>query len=126
MGVAAMPHSNIVSGTRSRARSLRHNTTEAEKALWRELRRMKGRGFHFRRQTPVGPYVTDFACLSKRLVVEIDGGQHGCDLQKNRDDVRTRWLESQGFRVARFWNHDVLADPQAVAGTLLNLLEAER
>jgi very-short-patch-repair endonuclease len=121
-----MPHTDIASRTRRRARSLRHNTTDAEMALWRELRRMKALGFHFRRQTPVGPYVADFACLSKRLVVEIDGGQHGSGARKKLDEIRTRWLDSQGFRVVRFWNHDVLADPRTVAGALLNELEAER
>ena len=97
---------------RERARTLRRNPTEAERALWRHLRLRQLDGYKFRRQQPLGPYILDFICLEKRLIVELDGGQHA--EQVVADAERTAWLEGQGFRVLRFWNHDVLKDIQAV------------
>jgi very-short-patch-repair endonuclease len=64
-------------------------------------------GSHFRQQVPIGPYVADFACMAARLIIEIDGSQHGLDSGMRRDAQRTRWLEQQGYRVIRFWNNDV-------------------
>jgi len=93
---------------RATARRLRANQTGAEMALWRELRKLETKGTHFRRQVPVGPYVADFACLASRLVIELDGSQHGEKLNKVRDEARTRWLESEGYRVLRFWNNDLI------------------
>jgi very-short-patch-repair endonuclease len=89
-----------------RARQLRKNPTEAERLLWRELRLWRIDGFKFRRQQPLGPFIVDFVCLERRLVVEIDGGQHA--QQGNYDNQRDGWLRDQGFVVLRFWNHDVL------------------
>lgn len=63
-------------------------------------------GYRFRRQVPIGPYVVDFACLKAHLVIEVDGGQHAQAVE--RDDQRTAWLASRGFRVLRFWDNDVL------------------
>jgi very-short-patch-repair endonuclease len=71
---------------------------------------------HFRRQVPIGPYVVDFACFAKRLLVELDGGQHA--READRDAVRTSWLESRGFRVLRFWNNDALANTEGVVETI--------
>jgi very-short-patch-repair endonuclease len=103
-----------------RARQLRKDMTDAERALWMRLRRRQLLGMKFRRQQPLGAYIVDFVCLEKKLVVEVDGGQHA-DRQEY-DAQRTRWLEEQGFRVMRFWNHQVLTEPdsviQAVADTL--------
>ena len=90
---------------RDRARELRRHMTDAERTLWRCLRLRQLEGFRFRRQLPVGPYIVDFACLRTRLVVEVDGGQHA---EMSADDVRTRYLESCGFIVLRFWNDEVL------------------
>lgn len=95
-----------------RARQLRSNTTEAETKLWSVLRRRQLDGLRFRRQVPLGRYVVDFACYSERLVIEVDGGQHG--ERKPADDLRTHWLESQGYRVVRFWNNEVLENPDGV------------
>jgi very-short-patch-repair endonuclease len=78
-------------GTVKRARKLRRQMTEAEKLLWSRIRRDQIDGLPFRKQVPIGPYVTDFACLPIKLVIEVDGGQH--DAQKARDDARTAWLE---------------------------------
>jgi|SRR5436309_10979997 len=94
------------------ARALRKNPTEAEQALWSHLRIKQMEGNRFRRQQPIGPYVVDFVCFEKKLVVELDGGQHA--EQSAYDAERTTWLESQGFRVLRFWNHQVLREIEAV------------
>jgi very-short-patch-repair endonuclease len=91
-----------------RARQLRQNLTDAERLVWARLRGRRFAGYKFRRQIPLGKYILDFVCFDQRLIIELDGGQH--TLQKEYDDVRTAWLESQGFRVLRFWNHDVLED----------------
>jgi very-short-patch-repair endonuclease len=100
-----------------RARSLRRNPTDAERKLWQALRRKQVEGFRFRRQHPIGPYVVDLVCLSEKLVIEVDGGQHASQLE--RDTQRTRWLESRGYRVLRFWNHDVLRNTRGVVETIL-------
>lgn len=93
-----------------RARFLRRNMTDAERRLWRNLRR-RLLGVHFRRQVPMGCYIVDFACLSRHIVIEVDGGQH---LQSETDALRDRWLRSQGFQVLRFWNHEVLKNMEGV------------
>ena len=74
--------------------------------LWRHLRFRQIDGFKFRRQRPIGPYIVDFVCLEKKLIIELDGGQHA--EQKQYDARRDSWLTSQGYEVLRFWNHDVL------------------
>ncbi len=96
----------IDSFPRQTARRLRANATNAEEILWRQLRRSPVLGTHFRRQVPIGPYVADFACMAARLVVEVDGSQHGEASGAERDQARTSWLESAGYRVLRFWNND--------------------
>jgi very-short-patch-repair endonuclease len=94
----------------ARARELRRTMTDAQRRLWRHLRR-HFLGVHFRRQVPIGPYIVDFACLGQRLVVEVDGGQH---LASAEDKVRDRWLRERGYRVLRFWNHEVLKNTEGV------------
>ncbi|HEU4839432.1 MAG TPA: DUF559 domain-containing protein, partial [Micavibrio sp.] len=91
-----------------RARKLRKNTTEAEQKLWHELRDRRFFNLKFKRQHPVSPYIVDFCCLEKGIIVELDGGQHV--EQEDYDRKRTEFLEAQGFRVVRFWNNDVLAN----------------
>src|SRR5438132_1340293 len=98
------------------ARRLRRNLTDAERSLWQNLRDRQLDGVKFRRQHPVGPYVLDFFCEAHKLAIELDGGQHAETLQ--RDSVRSEWLESQGLRVIRFWNNDVLANLPAVLETI--------
>ncbi len=100
----------------STARRLRKNPTEAERLLWRHLRLRQLGGWKFRRQQPVGPYIVDFVCLEKRLIVEVDGGQHAAQVDK--DAQRAAWLEAEGFRVLRFWNTEVLRDREAVQETI--------
>ncbi|MCB1413235.1 MAG: endonuclease domain-containing protein [Xanthobacteraceae bacterium] len=99
---------------RRSARRLRLDGTGAEAILWHHLRRLQIKGSHFRRQVVIAPYIADFACLSMRLVVEVDGSQHGTDDGRSRDAVRTRWLNSEGYRVLRFWNNDVMSRTRSV------------
>lgn len=106
---------------RIKAKELRNNPTDAELKLWRYLRHRRIGGQKFRRQHPVGPYVLDFACLEKGLIVEVDGGQHG--ERAAYDSERTAWLESRGFRVLRFWNNEVLRDVETVLDLIVEALE---
>ncbi len=98
------------------ARRLRGDMTEAEKRIWYLLRRRQFGGLNFRRQAPIDPYIVDFACLSIRLVIELDGGQH--DANAEADARRTAWLESQGYRVLRFWNNEVFENLDGVLHTI--------
>ena len=104
------------------ARSLRKNPTEAERLLWRHLRLHQLGGWKFRRQQPVRTYIVDFVCLEKRLIVEVDGGQHAAQMEQ--DAQRAAWLEAEGFRVLRFWNTEVLRDTTAVQETIRAALDA--
>jgi very-short-patch-repair endonuclease len=105
--------------TSGHARSLRKQTTDPERLLWRTLREFKQAGLHFRRQVPIGNYVADFACHRAKVIVELDGSQHGEDDHLEYDSQRTNFLKSRGYRVLRFWNAEVLADPQTVADFIL-------
>ncbi|WP_374382925.1 endonuclease domain-containing protein [Thermomonas sp.] len=102
------------------ARRLRRGQSDAEAGLWAALRSRGLMDCKFRRQVPIGPYVVDFVCLSKRLVVEIDGGQHA--LQGARDAGRTAFLAERGYRVLRFWNNDVLMQRGAVLQAIAQAL----
>ena len=90
--------------------------------LWLKLRDCRLSGFKFARQHPVGPYVVDFICRDKKLVVEVDCGQHADNV---RDRIRDDNLAAQGFRVLRFWNTDVLSNMDGVLATILSALEIE-
>lgn len=96
----------------TRSRKLRSTLTDAEQLLWRHLRQKQMAGIKFRRQHPVGPYVIDFACLSAKLAIEIDGGQHA--EMKSKDTRRDAFLIQKGFRVLRFWNNEVLGNIEGV------------
>jgi very-short-patch-repair endonuclease len=104
----------------TRARELRRDMTEAEKKLWIVLREGMPTGIRFRRQVPIGPYVVDFACLSVKLILEADGGQHYHHAGLARDDVRDAWLAAEGFRILRFSNLDVLTNIDGVATAILS------
>jgi very-short-patch-repair endonuclease len=80
--------------------------------LWQHVRRRQLGGNKFRRQQPLGNYIVDFVCLEKRLVIEVDGGQH--DTQAAYDEQHAAWIEEQGFRVLRFWDNEVMRDIEAV------------
>ena len=99
---------------RAAAKKLRANTTPHERILWRALKEIPLEGTHFRRQAPIGRYVVDFFCPARRLVIELDGGHHNEDDMAARDRERQLWLESEGYRVVRFWNSDIASDLNAV------------
>jgi very-short-patch-repair endonuclease len=102
------------------ARHLRKNLTDAEKRLWWRLRYRQLQNCKFRRQAPVGDYVVDFVCFERNLIVELDGGGH--TLKRRQDAERTKWLESQGFTVLRFWNSDVVKEMDGVLEAIWNAL----
>ena len=88
------------------ARWLRKNATDTENLLWNSLRSKRLAGLKFRRQVPIGPYIPDFVCFEKRVIIECDGGQHL--EQKEKDEKRDQWFSSQGYRVLRFWDNQIL------------------
>src|SRR4051794_24690260 len=94
------------------ARRLRRDMTDAERCLWKHLRAHRFACEKFRRQVPMGPYILDFVSHRSRLIVELDGGQHAAQVEHDRE--RTRWLESRGYRVIRFWNNQVLTETEPV------------
>jgi len=94
------------------ARSFRKKPTDAEYKLWGHLRGKQLGGLKFRRQVPIGDYIVDFACLSKRVVVDVDGENH--TLRREEDKIRDRKIESEGFKVIRFWNSEVFEDVDGV------------
>ena len=100
----------------SAAKELRKNSTEAERVMWRHLRLKQMGGLKFRRQEQIGHFIVDFVCYERHLVIEADGGQHAVDREK--DAERTCWLEAQGFRVLRFWNHEILTNTAGVLAVI--------
>ena len=106
-----------------RARALRKNPTDAERKLWAHLRLCQLGGYKFRRQHPLGPYIVDFICIEKKLIIKADGGQH--DDKKFYDSKRDKWLENKGFRVLRFWNNVVLTYIETVLAVIADELGLE-
>jgi very-short-patch-repair endonuclease len=94
------------------ARNLRKHSTDAERLLWRHLKAKQIDGLKFRRQEQVGRFIVDFVCYEKALIIEADGGQHA--LEREKDDERTHWLNAQGYKVLRFWNHEILTNIEGV------------
>jgi very-short-patch-repair endonuclease len=115
---STMPPKRSTAKILHRAGELRRQTTPAEKKLWSYLRLMREDGVRFRRQHAIGNYVVDFCAPHKKLIVELDGGQHL--EQRAYDRRRTEYLESQGYHVIRFWNHQVLNN---IEGALLAILQ---
>ena len=114
MMIDGASHREIGGAQRSQARRLRTSMTDAESRLWQRLRGKRFGGLVFRRQVPIGPFIADFCCHAARLVVEVDGGQHGTSLGSARDERRDGFLATEGYRVLRVWNHEVLAETDAV------------
>jgi very-short-patch-repair endonuclease len=104
------------------AKELRKNLTPAEQKLWSALRNDQ-LGVNFRRQHAVGPYIADFCCIQKKLIIELDGGQHL--EQEQYDAERTQFLQSKGYRVMRFWNNDVMKNLNGVISTIQDALRVE-
>lgn len=108
-----------------RARRLRRAMADAERKLWWHLRELPVGGTHFGRQATIGPYFADFACHHCKLVIVIDGGQHAVAGHATADAERTRFLESRGYRVLRFWNNDVLQNTEGVMTTIHDAMTFE-
>jgi very-short-patch-repair endonuclease len=106
----------------TRARQLRRSFTDAERKLWTHLRGRQLRGVKFRRQQPLGPYIVDFCSLDPKLVIEVDGGQHAQEVE--RDAIRTAALEQMGYGVIRFWNNDVLQNIEGVWERIAEAIDA--
>jgi very-short-patch-repair endonuclease len=96
------------------ARALRSRMTDAERHLWSKLRR-RFFGHEFRRQAPIGPYIVDFVCFERKLVIEVDGGQHA---GSGKDAARDGFLREEGLLVLRFWNHEVLGNVEGVLAVI--------
>jgi len=106
---------------KQRSRDLRNNLTDAEQKLWQRLRSKQIQGNKFRRQFVLGNYIVDFICLGKRLIIEVDGGQHMDNV--NYDLQRDEWLKQQNFKVLRFWNNQVLNEIDSVLEVIVKNLE---
>ena len=104
-----------------RARHLRKHQTVAEAKLWRELRKLRWQGYHFRRQAPIATYIVDFACLSQRVIIELDGIQHDRPMARRADAARDADLTWRGFKVLRFRNGDI---GESLEGVILEVLAA--
>jgi len=96
----------------SNAKQLRTNQTDAERRLWYHLRAHRFMGLKFKRQKPLGPYIVDFICMERRIIIELDGGQHA--EQMLYDQQRDTWLGGEGYTVLRFWNNEVMQELEAV------------
>ena len=105
--------------TLERAKSLRRTLTEQEKKLWGALRDRRLDGFKFRKQQPIGPFIADFVCQERRLIVEVDGSQHAAS---QTDRARDAFLNDKGYRVLRIWNNDVTGNLSGVLTAILAAL----
>jgi very-short-patch-repair endonuclease len=104
------------------ARSLRKRMTPQEVKLWVKLRQLRALGFHFRRQSPISAYIVDFECRRQKLIVEVDGGQHGFHRNITADAERDRALGGAGYRILRFWNNQIDRELEGVVETILAAL----
>jgi very-short-patch-repair endonuclease len=107
----------LVGNIKAFVKSLRKRSTDAESLLWKHLRAKRLKGLKFRRQEPIGKYIADFVCYEKQIIIEVDGGQHSID--KDRDNERDIWFKGEGFKVLRFWNNEVLNDTEAVLTAIM-------
>ena len=105
-----MTHYRVPVGNRNNARKMRKAMTDAELKLWNEIRAHRLMGLAFRRQMPIAGYIVDFACSSKKLIVELDGSQHAQAEASASDAMRTVKLEALGWTILRFWSDDVIRD----------------
>ena len=103
------------------AREFRKEATDAERLLWIYLRARRLNNLKFRRQQPIGNYIVDFVCFEKKLIIEVDGGHHSAN--EERDLERTSWLKQKGYNVIRFWNNDVLHNCRGVLEEILEQCE---
>jgi very-short-patch-repair endonuclease len=106
------------------ARRLRQDLTDTERFVWTKLRDRRFCEFKFRRQVPLKNYIVDFVCFDRKLIIELDGGQH--TMQREYDERRTAWLASEGYRVLRFWNHEVFQDWEAIEELVWRVLQERK
>jgi len=124
MGFILLGQTNKKIHSNKLQRTLRNEMTDAEKALWKVLRSRQVSGLKFRRQHAFGDYILDFVCLENKVVIEVDGGQHG--ERTECDEIRTRDLLTAGFRVLRFWNNEVLAEIEGVRERIWRAVQEEQ
>ena len=117
-GWRGVPHANVGSARRQRAKTLRHKMTRAETLLWRYIKAHRIDGLGFRRHTPIGPYIADFVCHSARLIVELDGESHDLLERQIADRRRDRFLAAKGFCPLRFTNEQVMSNLEGVVETI--------
>lgn len=101
----------------------KENTTEAEKLLWYYIKNKQLNNCKFRRQVPIGNFVVDFLCIEKKLIIELDGGQHNEDNNIKYDNTRTEYLQGLGYNVVRFWNNEVFQNMENVLETIYKYLK---
>ena len=106
---------------KNHVQQLRHNTTDAENHLWYFLRAKRFKGYKFRRQHMIYPFVVDFVCIQKKLIIELDGSQHVDQI--TYDEKRTAFLQGKGYHVLRFWNDAIFLETEAVLETIFYALE---
>lgn len=119
-----MPRTRVPVDLRSNAKALRRNLTDAERKLWSRLRAHRLGDLHFRRQTPIGPFIADFACHEAGAIVELDGGGHADQSQVDYDRSRDQWFLQAGYLVLRFWNNEVLTNLDSVCETIYERVTA--
>ena len=102
------------------ARRLRKNLTSQERILWQLFRNHNFYGYEIRRQSPIGKYIVDFVCREKKVIIEIDGGQHNTPDNILADEQRTKYLEAKGYKVIRFWNNEIIKNIDGVYQKLKN------
>ncbi len=100
------------------AKNMRSNMTKEEVKLWEIIRAKRFHGLKFKRQVLIGDYIVDFLCKEKMCIIEIDGGQHNDELNKQNDTIRTQYLESNGYKVLRFWNNEIWDNIEGVCKVL--------
>ena len=115
-----MPKYRVEHFKRTQAKTLRHALTEAELDLWQLLRSRQLCNFKFRRQVPLGPWVADFVCFEHMLIIEADGSRH---VESRHDKRRDADLQNRGFRILRFWNNNILTNPNGVLEKILSEIE---
>ena len=96
------------------AKNLRIRATDTERLLWKHLRTKHFEGLKFRRQQPIGKYIVDFVCFEKKIIIELDGGQHAMLSEKQKDIEKDKWFKTQGYRALRFWDNEVLMNTRGV------------
>ena len=107
------------------AKEMRSNMTPAETKMWRILRGKRFQGLKFKRQVLIGNYIVDFLCENKKIIIEIDGGQHNEELNIQSDNNRTHYLENNGYKVLRFWNDEVMKNINGVMEVIFREIEGK-